>query len=385
MTVLNSQHHLFDVPADICYLNAAANSPQLKESTLLLHQGVDFKTTPWKRKTSDFFDNADIVRGLAADIFGGKADNYAIMPSTSYGTATVARIIEQQIQPQQQIIIVENEFPSNRIVWQRLAQERGAELIIAKKAKNQAWQEAIISQISLQTKLLALSCSYWTNGDQVELDEIANVCHANDIILSLDMTQSLGAMPFELEKIKPDFFVAAGYKWLLCPYGFSLFYIDEKWFDSRPLEETWVAQSNSNNYQSAGNGGGSICYRAGARRFDVGQTCVPTILPGVIAAFEQIKHWGVENISETLKSVNEKLLSILLAKGFSNDNLVCPSPHFFGVRPPQNSEVDWQSYLTEQNVFASVRDGYLRISPYLHITQAQVARFQEIINNLPSE
>jgi hypothetical protein len=34
-------------------------------------------------------------------------------------------------------------------------------------------------------------------------------------------------------------------------------------------------------------------YMPGARRFDVGEKCTPTVLSGAIAALEQIKKWGV--------------------------------------------------------------------------------------------
>ena len=37
----------------------------------------------------------------------------------------------------------------------------------------------------------------------------------------------------------------------------------------------------------------------GARKFDMGQTAMPTLLPGSIIALEQIKKWGIDNISKT--------------------------------------------------------------------------------------
>ncbi len=106
----------------------------------------------------------------------------------------------------------------------------------------------------------------------------------------VDATQSLGAMPFSVDQIKPDFLVAAGYKWLLCPYGFSLMFVAEKWRDSRPLEESWQARENAEDFASLVNYSGK--YMAGARRFDVGEKCTPTILPGCNCSFGTVKSLG---------------------------------------------------------------------------------------------
>ena len=35
----------------------------------------------------------------------------------------------------------------------------------------------------------------------------------------IDASQSAGAMGIDLERLRPDFLVAVGYKWLLGPFG----------------------------------------------------------------------------------------------------------------------------------------------------------------------
>jgi selenocysteine lyase/cysteine desulfurase len=44
----------------------------------------------------------------------------------------------------------------------------------------------------------------------------------------IDASQSLGAVSLAFDQNKPGFLVTAGYKWLLCPYGFSLIYVSEQ-------------------------------------------------------------------------------------------------------------------------------------------------------------
>ena len=87
------------------------------------------------------------------------------------------------------------------------------------------WTEAIINRIDKSVKVLALFTCHGTNGASIDLLSVRQAIEGSDIIMVIDATQSLGAMPFALEQVRPDFLISAGYKWLLCPYGFTLMYV----------------------------------------------------------------------------------------------------------------------------------------------------------------
>ena len=80
-----SHRHLFDVPDDVAYFNAAYYSPILNETRRRLIASASAKSHPWERVTSSFFEDAETIRGLAAGMFGGDADGYAVIPAVSYG------------------------------------------------------------------------------------------------------------------------------------------------------------------------------------------------------------------------------------------------------------------------------------------------------------
>jgi selenocysteine lyase/cysteine desulfurase len=199
-------------------------------------------------------------------------------------------------------------------------------------------------------------------------------------MMAIDATQSLGAMPFSLDEIRPDFLVSAGYKWLLCPYGFSLMYVSEKWRNARPLEESWQARENAEDFGSLVNS--SDKYMAGARRFDVGQKGTPTILPGVIAALEQIKSWGIENISDSLLGINKRVTDHLSALGFQLPDSSQRSPHMFGAIIPGRFKGNLVSELSNRKVYVSQRGSSVRFSPHIHISEQDIARLLEIMNDL---
>jgi selenocysteine lyase/cysteine desulfurase len=380
MNLIRSQRELFDVPRDIAYFNCAYYSPQLNETRRRLLTGAGSKSHPWERTPHDFFSDAETVRILAAGLFGGDINGYAIIPAVSYGISTAVRVIEPQVRKGDNILVLAEEFPSNILPWQRVARECGANIITIESPANNDWTPAILERIGKDIKVVSLSTCHWTNGAIIDLKKVRQLCDQSGSILVVDATQSLGAMPFSVDQIKPDFLVAAGYKWLLCPYGFSIMYVAEKWRDSRPLEESWQARENAEDFASLANYSGK--YMAGARRFDVGEKCTPTILPGAIAAMEQLKAWGIESISNSLSLINNKIALTLKTLGFNIIEETLRCPHILGASLPVNYRRNLISELRARNIFISQRGQSIRFAPHLYIDDNDIERLTSVLNEL---
>lgn len=380
MSTIESQRHLFNIPNNIAYFNSAYNSPQLNESLNRLLIGVRTKSEPWARTSASFFDDAERIRRLSSEVFGGDADGYAIVPAASYGLSTAARAVEPHLKSGDRILVIAEEFPSNVLPWKRTAQETGAVLETVPRPANGNWTQAILQRIGKGVKVVTVSTCHWTNGALIDMLAIGQACRDIDCVLAVDATQSLGAMPFPLSEVKPDFLVAAGYKWLLCPYGFGLLYVSDSWRNSRPLEETWLARSNAEDFAALVKY--SDTYMPGARRFDVGEKCTPTILPGAIAALEQIAAWGVENIAASLSAINSKISTHLQNLGFRLPEEQQRCPHMFGAQLPNGYTGDLVSELKSRDIFISQRGTSVRFAPHLHVDEHDVQRLLEALDEL---
>lgn len=380
MDTLASQRHLFDIPDEVAYFNCAYNSPQLIESEKRLHAGVESKCHPWERTAASFFDDAETIRSLAADILGGDSDGFAIVPAASYGISTAARAIEPQLQAGDQILIIDEEFPSNVLPWRRSAKESGAHIVTVPQPEDGNWGRAILERMSRRVKVVAVSTCHWTNGAYIDLLPIARACRDIGAALVVDATQTLAAMPFDIEELRPDFLVAAGYKWLLAPYGFSLLYVSEQWREARPLEETWLARTHAENFAELVNYSDS--YMPGARRFDVGEKCTATILPGAIAALEQIKAWGVSSIAHSLSLTNQRIGRHLEQLGFRLPDEALRCPHMFGALLPEGYSGKLVSELAREDIYISQRGNSLRFAPHLHINDHDVQRLLDAVDAL---
>jgi selenocysteine lyase/cysteine desulfurase len=380
MPTIRSQHHLFEIPDDIAYFNCASNSPQLKESTQRLLAGARAKGRPWERQPADFFEDAETIRRLASGVFGGDTDGYAVVPAASYGLSTAARAIEPHLKAGDRVLVIAEEFPSNVLPWRRTVAEVGATLVTVPLDDRGNWTEAILDRIDDTVKVVSVSTCHWTNGAYIDLRPIARACRDVASVLVVDATQSLGAMPFPMAEVEPDFLVAAGYKWLLSPYGFSLLYVGERWRGARPLEETWLAREGAEDFTRLVEY--SDVYMAGARRFDVGEKGTPTILPGVVAALEQIRSWGVETIAGSLSAINARIAAHLERLGFQLPDESERCPHMFGARLPSGSVGNLVSELKARNVYISQRGTSLRFAPHLHVRAGDVDRLLEALDQI---
>jgi selenocysteine lyase/cysteine desulfurase len=380
MHPIPSQRHLFDIPDDIAYFNCAYYSPQLNRSRDRLLAGVVGKSHPWERVPADFFEDAETVRRLAADLFGGDVDGYAVVPAASYGLSAAARAIEPGLRPGDEILVVADEFPSNVLPWRRSAQETGALVRTVPAPDDGDWTQAILARIRRGISVVAVSTCHWTNGASIDLRPVGDACRDVGSVLVVDATQTLGAAPFSVDEVRPDFLVAAGYKWLLCPYGFSLFYVSERWRTARPLEESWLARSNAEDFAALATY--SDTYMPGARRFDVGEKCTPTILPGAVAAMEQIKAWGVANIAATLEAVTSHIAGHLERAGFDLPPAGLRCPHILGAVLPRAQTGHLVADLRSRQIYVSQRGRSLRFAPHLHVTDHDVARLLSALDGL---
>jgi selenocysteine lyase/cysteine desulfurase len=369
MLTVGSQRHLFDIPAGIAYFNTAYNSPLLNSSRTALVDASHAKSHPWERPAADFFSDAERIRELSASLFGGDADGYAIVPAASYGLSAAARAIQPTLKANDRIVVLEEEFPSNVLPWRRVALETGAVIVTVPTPPDADWTKAILAVIGRGARVAALSACHWTNGARLDLIAIGKACRAAGATLVVDASQALGAMPLDMTAVRPDFLVSAGYKWLLFPYGVGLMYVAEAWRNARPLEETWLARLNAADFSALVDY--SDTYMPGARRFDVGEKCT-TLLPGAIAALEQLQTWGVGNVARELGEITDRIASRLETLGFALPPPSQRCPHYVGARVPPELTGNLVGSLRGQHVFISQRGSSIRVAPYLHVTEADV-------------
>ena len=156
--------------------------------------------------------------------------------------------------------------------------------------------------------------------------------------LVIDASQSLGALPIDIEGVKPDFVVTVGYKWLLGPYGMGYLYVDERWHDDTvPLEESWVTRRGSEDFTKLVDYVDE--YRAGARRFDFGEFSQFVSVPMAIAAMEQLNSWGSSYLTTELSERTRRIRAVCEGLGLTTLPEDRSVRHMTGFRLPEGRSV----------------------------------------------
>src|SRR6516165_4280653 len=273
---LASQRHLFEIPDDVAFLNCAYISPLPNASLIAGDRGLRRKAQPWTIAAADFFTSSETVRKLFADLINADADDVAFAPAVSYGMAQAAHNIP--IRRTQRIVTLSEQFPSNVYPWMDLAERTRAAFVSVPRPGDDDWTSALLSFIDASTGVVAVPQCHWIDGGLIDLEAIAAACRRVGAALCVDATQSVGALPFDVKRIDPDFVAAASYKWLLGPYSLGFLYVAPRWQRGRPIEHNWIAREGSEDFA------GLVNYRhdfqSGARRFDVGERSNFALMPG---------------------------------------------------------------------------------------------------------
>ncbi|MDP6331188.1 MAG: aminotransferase class V-fold PLP-dependent enzyme, partial [SAR324 cluster bacterium] len=197
----------------------------------------------------------------------------------------------------------------------------------------------------------------------IDLPKIGCRCREAGAALVLDLTQSLGAIPFSVRDVQPDFMIASTYKWLLGPYSMGFLYADPKHHQGQPIEHNWIQRKNSENF--AGLARYEKEFQPGARRFDVGERSNFMLMPMVHAALEQIHAWKVLKISSTLKRLTSEIAARAVQIGLRVVKENQRGPHFVGIGFPEGMPQGLLELLAKEKIFVSIRGDSMRVSPHL--------------------
>jgi len=368
--MIASQRHLFDIPDDIAYLNCAYMSPLMKPVVAASSRGLRRKAAPWSVTPEDFFTESETARGLFGRLIGAGARDIAIVPSASYGIATAA--INLPVTDGQEILVLQDQFPSNVYSWRDVAERSGATLRTLRREQDGDWTRVILDAISDRTAIAALPHNHWTDGSLIDLVAVGEKLRLIGAALVLDLTQSLGAMPFSVTAIQPDFMVCACYKWLLGPYSTGFMYVAPKWQQGRPLEQGWITRAGSENFARLLDYTSDL--QPGARRFDMGERANFALMPGAIAAMEHLLDWTPEAISRTLGTRTRDIAAQAARLGLLAPPDHARAPHFLGLRFPEGAPENLVQDMAAQNVFISQRGDSMRVTPHLYNTDADTDR-----------
>jgi len=230
------------------------------------------------------------VREQLARTIGTSPDRLALTSSTTDGCNIVLAGFD--LRPGDEVVTTSSEHPGLLAPLHA----SGADVRVADVTGVAATDvgDAILSQVTPRTRLLALSHVLWTVGHIVPVHELKR---ATGLPMLVDGAQSVGAIPVDVGDL--DFYTVSCQKWLCGPEPTGALYV-------RDPERLRVALPTYFSLQSIERDG-TFVPREGAQRFDSGWLATPA-LAGLEAALDGAPEWRFERARETTRRCRELLV-----------------------------------------------------------------------------
>ncbi|EIC20227.1 aminotransferase class V-fold PLP-dependent enzyme [Thiorhodovibrio frisius] len=359
---MNASLAEFNLSPDLLHLNHAAVGPWPKRTSDAVRRFAEENTTLGSNRYPHWQATEQRLRERLARLIGAaSADDIALAKSTSEALSVIAHGLDWQ--PGDNIVGIAEEFPSNRIVWQSLANQ-DVEWRPLKLSESQTPEDDLLALCNPRTRLLAVSWVQYARGRRLNLERLGNACRERGILLCIDAIQGLGALPFNLSRMPADFVVADAHKWMLGPEGIALFYCRPELRPKLKLHQFgWhmveqMGDFDRTDWQAA----------SSARRFECGS---PNMLG--IHAFEAslslLEETGLDQIEQAIKERIDHLIELIDAQGFELLSPRAPEQRAgiltFQIPGIEDHQALWRA-LMSQNLLCAARGGGIRFSPHFH-------------------
>ena len=217
------------------------------------------------------------------------ADDIIFVRGTTEGINLVAQTYGRQyLTPGDNVIVSELDHHANIVPWQRVANDRGAELHAIPTDQD---GDLILSElerlITPRTRFVSVGHVNNTFGTINDVQRIIDIAHQHNIPVLIDGAQSIAHTPVDVQQLGADFFVFSGHK-IYGPNGIGVVYGRKEILERM---QPWQ-------------GGGNMIkdvtierteYNVPPARFEAGTPNVADAI-GLGAALDYVSHLGIRNI-----------------------------------------------------------------------------------------
>jgi selenocysteine lyase/cysteine desulfurase len=372
--MLASQRPLFEMPRHICYLNSASWSPLPLKTQEAARVAVRRKGTPWTLDAAFAGGQHERARTAAARLINADPADIALIPSISYGVATVAKILT--IEAGTRIIVLQNDHSSPVLEWRTRADAQGFVVDTVRQPDDGDWTSAVLAAIERPgappVSLASISSVHWSDGGLIDIEQVGRVLRQRGARFLIDATHSTGVLAMDVKRLDPDFVIFPTYKWLLGPYGRAFLYVAKRHQDGVPLEQTASGRRDvraENAVYFA-----DLHYVADARRFDMGERDHFISLEMAAIGMEMMADWGAAAVVQRLLMLTDRIAEGVREIGVQVTERSTRAPHVLSLGFRNGMPKGLVEGLASEDIYVAARLGRMRISPHVFNDEADADR-----------
>jgi len=372
MTELGTRQRLrdaMDLDPRWVHLNNAGVAPMCRPARQAITRCAELMAERGFYGVEPLIAEYERARSTFAELVGCPPQQLAMTQTCAASISLVAFGLD--LRPTDEILFLDQEYPSNAYPWQAAAQRAGAGVkVIASGPDLSVDVDRLIDAISARTRVVALSWIQYQTGAQVELAPIAEACHRHGAWLVVDAIQGLGVVPFDLATSDADAVCGGCHKWLLGPLGHGFLGLAEgRAEELTPVLQGALSYGSPDDPYDLSRG-----LRTDARRFEPG---APPLLgaTGGAAGARLLLELGVTEVNRAALEIADRVADAAEARGarvLSARGQAARSPITTFVPAAPLAEV--QAALQRAGVACAARGGGIRVAPHAFNSEDDVAR-----------
>ncbi|MDM8557739.1 aminotransferase class V-fold PLP-dependent enzyme [Candidatus Parabeggiatoa sp. HSG14] len=369
----------FPLNDNIIYLNHAAVSPWPQRTAEAVQRFAIENVTQGATHYPQWQKQEVVLREQLRDLLNAPAStDIALLKNTSEALSVVAYGLTWQAGDN--IVITDQEFPSNRIVWESL-QNQGVTVRQANISNITDPEASLFALVDERTRLISVSAVQYASGLRMDLEKIGIFCRNHKILFCVDAIQSLGALQFDVQAIHADFVMADGHKWMLAPEGLAVFYCKAEQREQLQLKQYgWHMIENAHNFDVK-----TWTVATSGKRFECGSPNMLNI-HALSASLSLLTEVGMATVEEKVLDNTHYLLENLTQ--LPDIKILSPQePHrYAGIVTFSHQRVEHSvlfHHLLKQGVICAQRGGGIRFSPHFYTPQEKLKQAIKYVNDCP--
>jgi selenocysteine lyase/cysteine desulfurase len=366
---------LFPITKTAVYLNHAAVSPPPVTALAAINEQLQDIAQNGSINFRAWVATKERCRQRLATMISARPEQIAFMRNTSDALSSIANGLAWE--PGDNIVTYRGEFPSNVYPWLRIRDALGVELRMCEERESRVDVEELLSLLDERTRVVAISHVQYANGYRADLRRLGAAARAVDALFVVDLIQSLGVLPVDVNADLIDAAAWACHKWLLAPEGIGALFLSDRARERvQPTLVGWISVPNPEDYLNYEQG-----WKDGTLPWETG-TGPSALFYGLEQSLTLLQGFKPGQVEGYLLSLTDQLCERLTEKGYrllssrapgEASQIVCVEPK------PGTTAMALFHELKTIRIVTAPRGNGLRIAPHIYNTKEEIEKLIEAL------
>lgn len=365
---------------DAIHLNNAGVAPWPKQTTAAVRAWAERLGAGGAHAVPEGYAESENTRSRLGSVLGASAGQVAFFQTCASAISQVA--FGLRFSPGDEIVVWDQEYPSNFYPWKVAAERSGAKLVVASSNDDLSTPfENLERVVTARTRVIAVSWVQYRSGAITDLARLGRFARERGIFTCIDIIQGAGFLPFDFNALGIDAACGGPHKWFTSPLSLGFLILKPDHVDTlEPLSVGAITFGGTELLASE-----SARMVSGVSRFEPGGRGLLEWI-GFGETLKLIEQVGIDTILREGEALTRQLIQGLSERGYTVHSPHGPSWRGaivnFGPGPnsPAKTVAAIEDRLRAIRCSFATRPPGVRISPHAFVMREQIDRVLQALS-----